>query len=212
MDDQRRSLIATAVVTLFILGLIVALVLFLVRFVQNRQKTQTGSNITVKTTPSPSAFPNSSNPNLNQSTSPATGGSNLDQNSNLYSGGGFTFKYPKNWGLLTCNNSQNIELDPGSSTDMLKFPCERAIKSVTVLVGTNPSCNGDIVNLGNIRAVKSKLIDDNGVDYRWCTNTNPTLDITHRYSKTPSRATSLQDYSAQVEEIIKSLTFGSGGS
>lgn len=210
MDDQRRSLIATAVVTLFILGLIVALVLFLVRFVQNRQKTQTGSNITVKVTPSPSAFPNSSVPGLPQSSSPINQGGNL--NVNLYVGQGFSLKYPKNWGLLTCNNSQNFELDPVNGVDSLKFTCDRALKPVTVLVRTNPICQGDNVTLGSVQAVKSKLIDDNGVDYRWCTKTNPTLDITHRYSKTPSTATSLQDYSVQVEEVIKSITLDSGGS
>lgn len=211
MDDQRRSLIATAVVTLFILGLIVALVLFLVRFVQNRQKTQTGSNITVKVTPSPSGFPNSSSSGLPR-TSGFSQGDNQNLNTNLYVGKGFSIKYPKNWGLLTCNNSQNFELDPGNSADSLKFPCEGALKSVTVLVGTSPNCQGDSVTLGGVQAVKSKLIDDSGVDYRWCTKTNPTLDISHRYSKTPSRATSTQDYSVQVEDVIKSLTLGSGGS
>ena len=130
----------------------------------------------------------------------------------LYKGNGFTLRYPKNWGILTCNNSDNFELDPTNPADQIGVTCERALKPITVIVGKKAQCQGDMVTLGNVKVIKSKIMDDNGTDYRWCTQTVPDLDITHRVSKTPSRATSKQDYSAAVEQMISTFTPGSGGS
>ena len=133
-----------------------------------------------------------------------------DPNTKVYSGSGFQVRYPKAWGLLTCSNSSNFELDPTSSADQLKVPCSRATKPITVIVGSKSACPGQVETLGSLRVTKS--VDPSGgrTDYRWCTQTNPVLDITTRYSTSGGAATATTDYSAQVEQMISGITFATG--
>jgi len=216
MDDQRKSLILTAVVTLIILALIVGLVIYLVRFVQNRQRGQVASNPSPPARVIPSAsgnpgasiLPAASNVPV-RSSAPLAVASNPPANTGngtLYSGQGFKVRYPSNWGILTCSNSLNFEFDPTNGADQIKVACERALKPVTILVGTNANCTGDTVSLGNIKVVKAKNSVNGRSTTRWCTQTNPTLDITHRVSQTPQRATSTQDFSAQIEQMISTYS------
>ncbi|MBI4039794.1 hypothetical protein HY389_00360 [Candidatus Daviesbacteria bacterium] len=128
-----------------------------------------------------------------------------------YSGRGFSLKYPAGWGLLTCGNSQNFELDPYNQTDQLNTGCDVARKPITFLVTTAPSCPGSLLQLGSNPVVKS-LTGTKGsgeVSYRWCTQSSPSLDITHRVTQSNSQASSKDDFSLQVEQVIASIKFGS---
>lgn len=122
-----------------------------------------------------------------------------------YQGKNFTLSYPKTWSILTCANSQNFEFDPENNTDQNAVQCDRAVKSVTVLVKNTSDCTGDTILLGQVSVVKSKTTTGTGVGYRWCTNTKPILDITHRASTAGGRATSKNDFSAAIEEMIKTI-------
>ncbi len=221
MDEQRKSLFVTAIITLLILALIIGVIIYLVRFIQGRQNankiTSNNTTITRSAAPNSTIFnPSeapvaSANPSIGFNYPPASAVPGLPAGDNeLYSGNGFQVKYPKNWGLLTCNNSANFEFDPTSNVDQIGVVCDYAIKPITILEGGNPNCQGENVTLGNVSVIRSKVIDDNGADYRWCTKTSPVLDITHRVSKTPARAASQADYSADVEKMIQNTTFVSG--
>lgn len=121
-----------------------------------------------------------------------------------YSGSGFSLRYPSKWGVLTCSNSQNFEFDPISGTDIKGVVCDRALKPVTVLVvNGNPTC-----------PARSVTGASGEINYRWCAplNNNLFLDITHRVSQLGGRATSVNDYSTQIEQIIKTISTASGGS
>jgi hypothetical protein len=115
----------------------------------------------------------------------------------------FSFRYPKNWGLLTCSNSGSIELDPTNSADSIGVACNEAVKPVTILVSDSKgSCE-----------VGKKTWNDGQIDYRWCVNLGNThLDITHRVSSEGFKATSKTDYSGAVEELIRTLSATPQGS
>lgn len=118
---------------------------------------------------------------------------------------GVSFKYPQNWGLLTCTNSSNFEFDPYSVTDQ-RMSCDRAQKPITVLVGSAQVCPGNTVNLGKLQVIKSKVENARGVDYRWCFSVDGThFDITHRVSQSGARATSKDDFSTQIEQMITNI-------
>lgn len=132
-----------------------------------------------------------------------------------YQGSGFTLKYPKNWGLLTCNNSRNIELDPINGQDIKNVICDYAVKPITILAGNHLVCQGESVTLGTNKVIKSKSIGQNGdISYHWCVNIgNQGLDISHRVSSSGDRATSKIDFSTQIEQVISTInTSGTGGS
>lgn len=219
--DQRKSLVITALVLIFIIAVIVGTIVFLVRGARSRTA---GNNTTVPQvteiptfSPAPESIEAPSTGNVPaQTPAPAEDDSNKggtppnQQNLKTYNGASFSIKYPSNWGMLTCSNSQNIEFDPTSPTDQLNVRCDVALKPVTLLVGTNPTCEGQSVKLGNVEVVKSVTQTSTGKNYRWCSKTLPTLDITHRVSSTPSRATSTQDYSSQIEDMIKTFKPGAG--
>lgn len=119
---------------------------------------------------------------------------------------GLSMKYPSNWGMLICGNSQNFEFDPEGSSDLRGIVCDNAVKPITVLVGQKVNCLGDSINLGQNQVIKSKETLDGDINYRWCLSVGNTfLDITHRVSQTGVRASSKTDYSAQVEELIKTI-------
>ncbi len=143
-------------------------------------------------------------------------GNTLDSrlgNLKTYSGEGFSLRYPSDWGLLTCGNSNHFEFDPTSAQDVAGVVCDYAVKPITVLVKDgNISCSGDKVTLGSRSVTKSlKTYSDGDKDYRWCVNEGgKTLDITHRVSQSGSRATSKTDYSSQVEDMIADYQITSG--
>lgn len=211
--DQRKAFIITGLVVLIILALIFLGVFYLT-------KTFQGGFFTNRSTPRPTitASPNSTAESVDTGSSgvappPAPGTPAPAQVGGLkpYSGQGFNFKYPANWGILRCNNSQNFELDPLNPQDS-SIACNVAVKPVTVLVSGNTSCSGQVVKIGDISVQKSRNDVAGGVEYRWCTQTSPVLDITHRVSSSGGQATSPRDFSGQIEQMIGTFNTGSGGS
>lgn len=145
-------------------------------------------------------------PTIAPTISPTTQSGDGSSQGKTLSGQGFSLTYPSSWGALTCSNSQNFELDPTSSVDVRGVVCETAVKPVTVLVVSRLSCTGETVTLGNNRVVKSKTETSTGINYHWCVSVGGKgLDISHRVSSTGSRATSKDDFSAQVEQIITTI-------
>ncbi|KKS12789.1 hypothetical protein A2617_03105 [Candidatus Daviesbacteria bacterium RIFOXYD1_FULL_41_10] len=145
---------------------------------------------------------------------PRTGGTGTTDNSSgkTYQGSNFTLTYPVNWGILTCNNSQNFEFDPVNSADTKGASCDMAVKSVTVLLTGRVSCPGEIITMGANRVIKSREVEDDGqVSYRWCLAVGNTgFDITHRVSLAGNPAASPIDYSAQIEQMISTIQPSSG--
>lgn len=139
-------------------------------------------------------------------TSVSKGGIVASSDKKVFDGGNFKVSYLKNWGLLTCANSRNFELDPLSPTDS-RISCNYATKPITILVGDNWGCSGDAGKLGNVSLTKSVRSEAGYTKYQWCTQTNPVLNITHRVSQGNDPASSKQDYSKQIEEMISQLTF-----
>jgi hypothetical protein len=228
MDPQKRTLIITGIVLFVILLIIFGTIFFLIRsFSQRSNSSQTNNNnksiFPIQTIASSNPFPNLTVPSNNSTASPQPSANpsanNQTQNqtasgsTKVYQGSGFAVKYPKDWGLLTCNNSSNFELDPTNPQDQLGVACNRAQKPITVLVGQNSCVGGNIVTLGNIQV--RKIVNNSfataggsGIEYHWCTQTSPALDITHRVGS--GTAFSTQDYATQVEQIISSISFGQG--
>lgn len=201
--DQRRTVIITALVGLVILALLAGTIIYLINFLRR------GGGIFTSRTVSPS-------PIVSPSPSPVPGGivpvpvpvgGSPVPNKQTFTGQGFELRYPREWGLLTCGNSRNFELDPANNVDQLGVSCDRSVKPVTIIVGGG-GCQGETVNLGGVTAVRSKATTQTGVNYRWCTQTQPILDITHRVSPVGGRATSRDDFSKEIEEMISTIRFG----
>lgn len=127
----------------------------------------------------------------------------------IFDGGNFQLSYPKNWGVMACTNSKNLEFDPVNNADF-KEVCNYALKPITVLVADSSGCSGDAVKFGNVQTSRSVQADTGYVKYQWCTKTTPVLNITHRVSKGNDPASSKEDYSKQIEEMIGKLTFSRG--
>lgn len=201
--DQRRALMAIGAIIILLLA-----VVFGVAYYSSKNARKT----TTKPSPSPSnlTVPQQANsPETSGETEPDPNSSNLK----TYTGQGFQFKYPANWGILKCNNSINLEFDPSDPIDQLGVACDRAVKPVTFLVSPQPvSCPGELVKLGFNNVIRLKTTKPNGdTSIRWCINgVGTSLDISHRYSTTGARAASKTDYSTEVEQIISTLSFGSG--
>src|SRR3989344_2960107 len=197
MEQQQRSIIVTAAVGLIILAIIIGSIYYLVRFIQGRQKT---ASITNEATSSASIAPSEeTGSNEIAQTQPQTNINNTQgnppANTKIYNGGEFQLIYPNNWGVLDCANSQNIELDPLNGANS-NPACDTATKPVTVLVNSGTGCQGETVTLGQIKATKSKKTYEDGyIDYKWCTQTTPALEISHRVSKNNESATSKEDFS-----------------
>lgn len=211
--DRRRALIVTAIVLLVLIALIVGIVWYLIQFIRSRQT----SLPTVSRTPAPTT---TSVPLASPESFPVTGGvtstptpvpvvsPNVQTSpTKTYNGQGFQLVYPREWGLLTCTNSQNIEFDPANSTDQ-KISCDRAIKPITVLVNSSNCPGGQTVNLGGVQAVKVVTQVQGGVNYKWCVRTGIPLEISHRVSPQGGRASSVDDFSAQIEQMIANFRFG----
>lgn len=196
MDDRTRTLIVSALVLIIILALIGGAIFYVGRIIRGRQ-----SGSILRASPNPSVVVSSPSP---RSTSIE---GNFEVGTKSHKGTGFEVFYPQNWGLLTCSNSQNFELDPQSATDQINVICDRAVKSITAVVGSS-NCAGEAVVLGNIQMIRQKEMTSTGVDYKWCTSTDPKLEISHRVSSEEARGYSKDDFSKQVEEMISKIRFG----
>lgn len=206
MDQKTRSVIIGAV-SLVILAVISGSIVYLGR-VSKGKNTGSESSNSLSTLPkiSPSISPSQSSPDS---------GTVTEQGENkIYRGQGFSLSYPKKWGLLTCGNSANFELDPVNGNDVSNIACDFAVKPITFLVVDKLNCQGETVKVGNHQVIRSKINTNSETNYRWCLALpGKDLDISHRVSPSGSRATSKEDFSSQVEEIIRNLqTPGSGGS
>lgn len=201
MDPRTRSIIIGAF-TIIILVTISATIIYLGRISRETIKSQTSSEQSLSRLPVVTASPVA-----------PTGTGAMPGGLKSYPGPTFSLRYPVSWGLLTCRNSQNFELDPTKSADTKRVVCDLAIKPVTFLVSTDPlNCSGETTTLGANRVIKSKTTAETGfIRYEWCLSVGgKNLDITHRVSQTPSQATSKEDFSAAVEEVIKTIKVNPG--
>lgn len=120
-----------------------------------------------------------------------------------YNALGVDVKYPTNWSLLTCSNSVNFELDPYGGADS-RVACDVALKPVTVLVNSSSAvCRGVETNIGNLVVRRYRAENSRGVDYQWCFSVRGVnFNITHRVSQSGARATSKDDFSGTIEQMI----------
>lgn len=219
MEQQQRSLIFTASVGLIILAIIVGSIYYLVKFIQSRVSSSRQPVASVETIATVTAPPEAINidgspsvPNTagqGQANPPQSGVNNVPAGKKLYNQGTFQLYYPDSWGMLKCTNSANFELDPTSGSDT-QISCSSAVKPITILVNDQSGCGGESLRMGNAEVAKSRQIEGNYIAYRWCTKTDPVLNITHRVSRDGDPATSPNDFSAQIEEFISNLTFTRG--
>lgn len=202
--DQRTKSIIFGAIGLLVLASVLGTVVYLGRLTKQTAKVEGNvTNNPLSELPVSSASAAASPEGVNQ---PAS-------NLKAYVGQGFSILYPANWGLLTCGNSQSIELDPLNSADNKNFACDRAVKPVTVLVGQPLNCQGETVKIGNHQVRKSKVAQEGATDYRWCLSVGgKTFDITHRVSPMSSPAASKDDFSAQVEQVIGNIASTPAGS
>jgi hypothetical protein len=230
MEQQQRSLVFTAAVGLIILAIIVGSIYYLVKFIQGRVsssrqtvQTQTQQAASTSATVSngnsgavnitPTGSPASSSAPQNRA--PQTGGNTpAAQNQpasgkKVYNAGDFQLTYPNTWGIAKCSNSKNFEFDPQNPADS-SIVCDLATKAVTVVVSDIKGCEGETSKVGNIDVVKSQANDGGYIKYQWCTKTTPVLNITHRVSQDGERATSKQDFSKQIEDMISNLSLTRG--
>lgn len=203
MDAERKSLVATALVGLVVLAIIIGSIYYLIQFIRNRNTTNVGGNqITASATPSASG---QVAVDVNRgNTQPVSG------DFKTFNEGDFQVVYPKNWGVLTCSNSSNVELDPTNGQDNLKVACSTAVKPVTIIKDATGCANGELIDLGSFKVSRTKATEGGYTRYEWCTKTVPALYITHRVSNDGSPATSKEDFSKQVEDMIAKLSFVRG--
>jgi hypothetical protein len=203
MDAERKSLVATALVGLVVLAIIVGSIYYLIQFIRNRNTTNVANNqVTVSPSPAPSG---QVAVDVNQgNTNPVSG------DYKTFNEGDFQMSYPKNWGILTCSNSSNIELDPTNGQDNLKVACSVAVKPVTIIKDATGCTNGEVIDLGTFKVARTKASEGDYTRYEWCTKTVPALYVTHRVSNDGSQATSKEDFSKQIEDMISKLSFVRG--
>src|SRR6185437_9588408 len=110
--ESNRALAAVGLVVVLILAIILGTLFYLNKTFHT---TPTSTPRLAVSSPVP-ALP-STNHTPAPSSNPVTGNSSVTQvvgNSKSYNGTNFRVTYPSSWGLLTCANSQNFELDPAS--------------------------------------------------------------------------------------------------
>jgi hypothetical protein len=207
MEDKTRALIVTGAVLLIILALIIAAIFYLIRFIQGRTSSTSQNQQTRQINFSPSPAASGIPGQQTSGTTPNPGGTQVSGDVKNYNGNGFQLSYPKNWGLLTCSNSQNVEFDPYSPVDQLGVQCDYAQKPVTVVVGV--TCNGATTDVGGVPVVKSKRDLSKGVENSWCLNAGNTgLQITNRVSTQDARGYGKDDISNQIEQMIARMRVG----
>lgn len=204
--DQRTRVIIIGAGVLFVLAAISLLVFFTLRFSRNNQPRGSGDNSlsrlpVISVTPSPTDRQDGNNSN------------SVRSDFKTFISQGFSLDYPSGWGVLTCGNSTNFEFDPENGSDLKNIACDRAFKPITVLLANRLSCTGETVKIGDKQVVKLKVENNGDINYRWCLSVGSVgLDITHRVSQSGSRATSKEDFSSQVEEVIKTIKLTPRGS
>lgn len=211
MDERTKTLLVSAFVLIIILAIIFGIIFSVVRIVQNRRTASTKVSpsplVLASPTPDQGAVSQDGQAPQTPANPPATvPGPSGDFD--VYSKGGLSFRYPKSWGLLSCNNSQNVELDPVSNVDQSNYVCDYATKPITILVGSSNCPAGETGSKGGVTFTKSQTAISGGTSYSWCTKTTPALEITHRVSTDGSRATSKQDFSKAVEDLISTIKTG----
>lgn len=199
--DQQSRLIVFGAAAFIIFAAIAGGVVYLVRTPQSRVEAPTET-----TTDLSSRLPVvSSNPSEAAVTPPP--------GMKIYTGQKFGFNYPEGWGLVTCANSENLELDPANGADAKDIVCDVALKPITVLMADRLSCSGETVTLGGRQVVQSKVSSGGDTNYRWCVAIgDKALDITHRVSLSGSRATSKEDFSVAIEQVIMTISTPGSGS
>jgi hypothetical protein len=227
MEQQQRSLVFTAAVGLIILAIIVGSIYYLVKFIQGRvsssnqtapvreqQIASSSANFDDGTAGQPqiidlsSSAPQASiNPNRPQPS--ASSNTQGTSGKKVYNSGDFQLAYPNNWGVIKCTDSQNFEFDPQNPANS-SLDCDLATKPITVVVSDITGCEGEVSKVGNLDVVKSQASEGGYTKYQWCTKTTPVLNITHRVSQGGETATSKQDFSKQIEEMIANLSFTRG--
>ncbi len=211
--DSKRGIILAVAVFIVVIALIGGSIYYLTRILRSSTTDTTTTTTTSNTvvTSSPSTTTAVGRALSGATTIPNTGGGALGVNSSdsaIYNGRGFSLVYPKNWGLLTCNNSENFELDPSASGKQVAS-CNAAVKPITVLVDSGYACQGESVTLGGKRGVKlvrQVMLQETGqpiTEYQWCFSAGGrNLYISHRVSPNNGLATSKEDYSSQIEQMI----------
>ena len=202
MDPEKRSLIATALVGIVVLAIIIGSIYYLIQFIRNRQNPTNVASNQVQASVAPAA----SGVVINQVQDQNQG---VSGDYKTYNAGEYQITYPKTWGLLTCTNSENVEFDPTNPADQ-KIDCSIATKPITIIKNAVACSNGTIADVGQIKVAKTKVNEGNYVRYEWCTKTVPALYVTHRVSPNGEQATSKEDYSKQVEDMISKLSFVRG--
>lgn len=207
--DQKKTLFITGLAVILILAIIFGTIFYLVRAIRQRQSNSANQeNLFPPAVISPTPLFPDATQQPSASNQPAAEETTQTSDLKTYNGDNVQLQYPKEWGLLTCSNSKNIEFDPTNSTDQQGVRCDRALKPITILVNQTAACQGEAAKIGNVNVTKSVTTTSTGTNYRWCTHTTPVLDITHRVSSAPSRATSAQDYAQQIEKMISTAHFG----
>lgn len=191
------DLIKRIIGIILVAAVVTALVLLVVGFIRSRT-TKTQTTVTTTTNEVIPAQPTVVNTNTTAPEPiPQTG-----ESKKTLSSVGSTFSFPNTWGVLSCTNSANFELDPISSGDN-RVNCDVAQKPITVLINSNLACKGQPATIGNMSVTKYRVENVRGVDYQWCFSKNGVnYNITHRVSAAGVRGTSAEDYSGKVEEMI----------
>ncbi|MDO8570917.1 MAG: hypothetical protein Q7R97_05010 [Candidatus Daviesbacteria bacterium] len=196
--DQRNKVIIFGGVGLLILAVVFVSLFYILKSSKITKVTQS-ANVPNSLSRLPSV---ATTPSIVSDLSPTP----VLSNDKIFKGLGYTLNFPNNWGLLTCNNSNNFEFDP-SGENRKDIVCDSALKPVTFLIVNKLNCSGEPIKLGDNHATKTKTLSDNGdISYRWCSAVRGTnFDISHRVSQDGSRATSKNDFSKEVEQIISSI-------
>lgn len=182
MVDQKRIVMIAGGIILFLLIVILGTTFYLKSNTKNRES--------LNETPASQPSGQSQHPLVDNK---------------VYKDLGFDLYYPASWGLLTCNNSKNIEFNPENDTDQIGVSCNRAVWPITVLVGEGFPCQGEAVKLGSLDAVRLKTAQDGYNAYEWCVKSKPELNITHRVSEIEAPYSSKNDFSAQIEQVISGI-------
>lgn len=193
MDPKTRALMF-GVIALVVLAALIGSIIYLGNASKN--------------TPSRNINPVSTLPVVSAQPSPTPGEALPATGMKTYAGNGFNLSYPANWGILTCSNTANFEFDPVNNQDLKGIICDTAVKPITVMVYNNLRCSGSPTSIGNYQVFKSSgPLSGGGTQYHWCLSAaGKTFDITERVSSSGNQATSPNDYSAQVEQMIKSIS------
>lgn len=198
--DQRTKLIAVGSITFFIVVIIFGVIIYTGKL--SKKDINPGSGLV--NNPLSNLPVASSSGAISSTVKPVNNSGNSDKK--YYQGENFNLNFPKTWGLLTCVNSQNFEFDPTNNTDIKNVVCDRAVKPVTVLITNRLNCRGEVIKIGEKQVTKFKEVNGGDTNYRWCVQVgNRGFDFTHRVSLSGSRATSSQDFSAEVEQIIATI-------